>query len=202
MEIFGLIAGLVVVFGFGTLVFYGVFSEIHITEKMIEPLWLAYQPIRGDYKQSGKVMDRVYADLKSKHALETTRGFGLYYDDPKTTPKEKLRSIAGCILEKRHEARLEDVKNAFHVAQFPASHSVVAEFPFYGKLSVLLGIFSVYPRLKKYLNAHNYPQTPIMEVYDVPQRKIRYIASVRLDPKIFDDLAMFAGESPTPNIST
>ena len=187
MAIAGLIIGLLMVFIFGLLVHYEAFSEIRVAEKIVEPVWMVYNQHIGDYKGSAAVMDKIYEDLRFKNAIETTRGFGLYYDNPKLTPKDRLRCIAGCLLEARHENEIEVLKKTYQIDRFPSSTSVVAEFPYKGKLSIFIGIFKVYPKLNVYLKAKNYPQTPVMEIYDSPHEKIRYIASVHLEPKVFEN---------------
>lgn len=70
--------------------------------------------------------------------------------------------------------------------EYPISKSVVAEFPYKGKMSIILGIFKVYPKLSAYINEHKYASTPIMELYDQPNEKIEYISSVELSKEIFE----------------
>ncbi len=43
----------------------------------------------------------LYYDLKDNYSIETTKGFGLYYDNPQDVDKDKLRSIVGCIVESK-----------------------------------------------------------------------------------------------------
>ena len=38
----------------------------------------------------------------------------------------------------------------------------------------MFGIMKVYPALDKYLKEHKYSDSPIMEIYDVPNKKIIY----------------------------
>lgn len=187
MGIVELIVGVLLVLLFGLLVYYEAFSQVVISEKTIEPFWLVYETHIGAYRKSVTVMDKIYYDLLNKESIETTRGFGLYYDDPKTTAKESLRSIAGCILENCHEGKIEELKKTYKIKQFLSSESVVVEFPYYGKLSVLVGIFKVYPKLNEYIKAKGYPQVPIMEVYDAPQKRIRYVASIHLEKTVFEN---------------
>ena len=133
------------------------------------------------------LLSNVYGyDLLNNISVEAAKGFGLYYDNPREVEREKLRSIVGCILGKEDEKKIEDIKKKHKIKEYPLSNSVVVEFPFKGMLSIFIGIFKVYPKLAEYIKNHSYSQVPIMEIYDTPNQKITYVASVKLDSKIFD----------------
>ena len=55
--------------------------------------WLLNEQHVGDYKKAGQVMDKIYSRLLGEDTIETSRGFGLYYDYPKKVKKENLRSV-------------------------------------------------------------------------------------------------------------
>jgi len=167
--------------------YYGLFAKVKIVEKEIGDFWLIYQKHVGDYKEVGQVMDKIYSSLLKEDSIKATRGFGLYYDDPKKVRRENLRSIVGCILAKQDEDNIEDLKKKYKIKKYPASKSIVAEFPFKGKASIFIGIFKVYPKLTEYIEQQDYSQGPIMEIYDTPNKRISYVASVNMDTKIFDD---------------
>ena len=171
-----------------TLSYYGLFTQVTIVEEEIGDFWLLCEKHVGDYKETGQVMDRIYSKLLGEDAIAPSRGFGLYFDDPKKVEKKDLRSIAGCILDKEYEGNIDHLKTNYQVKKYPASKSVVAVFPFRGTPSIFLGIIKAYPKLTEYLVQHNYPPVPIMEIYDTPNEKISYIASVNLDRQVFDDL--------------
>ena len=165
---------------------YGLFSSVRITEKNTGPYLLVYKKHIGDYKNVGPVMDNLYYDLQDNHGITTTKGFGLYYDKPQDVAKEELRSIVGCIIEGNSIEDLNEISSKYGVKEYPISKSVVAEFPYKGQMSIILGIFKVYPKLSAYIMAHKYAATPIMELYDQPNGKIEYIASVELPNEIFE----------------
>ncbi len=190
MKIAGIIGIIVVLFVIVLLIYlsrYGLFASVHITEKSIGPYLLVYEKHVGDYKNVGPIMDKLYYDLKDNYSIETTKGFGLYYDNPQEVDKDKLRSIVGCIVESKSINELNILGNKYGVKEFPSSESVVAELPFKGKISIILGLFKVYPKLSKYINEHKHAQTPIMELYDQPNEKIEYISAVDLPKELFDD---------------
>lgn len=181
-----IIIAVIVVISLVALSRYGLFSSVSISERIVGPYTLVYKKHIGEYKNVGPVMDELYHDLKDSYAIETTKGFGLYYDNPQEVDKDKLRSIVGCIVEGRSVEDLIKVGNKYGVKEYPSSKSVVAEFLYKGKMSIIIGVFKVYPKLSAYIKEHKYAQTPIMELYDQPNEKIKYILSINLSNDIFD----------------
>ena len=171
LTVIGFLMILVVV----TLAYYGLFTSISIAEKEMGGFWLLYEQHVGDYRETGQVIDKLYARLLGEDAIEPSRGFGLYYDNPKKVKKENLRSIAGCILDKQDENRVDYLKKNYTIKYYPPAMSVVAEFPFKGTLSIFMGILKVYPRLAEYITQHDYSPGPILEIYDTPNKKIFYV---------------------------
>ncbi|MDY6934726.1 MAG: GyrI-like domain-containing protein [Spirochaetota bacterium] len=184
--IIGITIVLVIIVLLIVLSMYGLFASVKIAEKDIGPYLLVYKKHIGDYKNVGQIMDKLYYDLKDNYDIETTKGFGLYYDNPQEVDKKKLRSIVGCIVEDKSVEDLNIIGNKYGVKEYPSSKCVVAEFPYKGKMSIILGIFKVYPKLNSYIDEHKYPQMPIMELYDQPNEKIEYISSIDLAKEVFD----------------
>jgi len=191
MKAAGIIVGIgVTVFLFVTfqLIHHGLFASVKLSEKDAGPYVLVYKKHLGEYKNVGPVMDSVYYDLKNNFSIITTKGFGIYYDDPKKVSKEQLRSIVGCIVETKAVNELDMLKNRYGVSVYPLSKSVVAEFPYKGKLSIIIGLFKAYPKMMSYIAEKKYIPTPIMELYDQPDKCILYVASPNLDPFFFTSL--------------
>jgi len=186
MKLIVSVLGVLIILIVVILSYYGLFARINIAEKEMGGFWLLYEKHVGDYKEVGQVMDKIYSRLLGEDAIETSRGFGLYYDDPKKVKKENLRSIVGCILDKQHENKIDYLKKNYRIKYYPASKSVVAEIPFKGTISIFIGLFKAYPRLAEYITQHNYPPGPIMEIYDTPHEKIFYVSSFTMDAEIFD----------------
>jgi hypothetical protein len=61
--------------------------------------------------------------------------------------------------------------------EFPNVSCLQVELPFKNKASVFIGIMRAYPALFKASAAQNIHQ-PVMEIYDVPNHKVRYIMPV------------------------
>ncbi len=170
----------------------GLFAGITVEERDEGPFLLVYKKHTGDYKNIGPVLDDVYYTLRDEHDLTTTRGFGLYYDNPQLVEKANLRSLGGCIVdgltpEELHR-RYPGVKESFAVGVFPASLSVAAEFPYRGTVSVILGVFRVYPRLHTWMKKYKRRSVPVMEIYNTPDRKVTYLAAVGVPDSIYENL--------------
>ncbi|HEY7883532.1 MAG TPA: AraC family transcriptional regulator [Cellvibrionaceae bacterium] len=68
-----------------------------VTIENLPLLHLAGMPHKGDYLDIGAVFEKLFISASSLGLVnDTTRSFGIYYDDPFTTPTEDLRSLA-CI---------------------------------------------------------------------------------------------------------
>jgi len=186
MKIFLSILGLVILLTVLMLAYYGLFAKVTIVEKEAGDFWVIYEKHIGDYKEVGKVMDKLYSRLLGEDAVETTRGFGLYYDNPEKVEKKNLRSIVGCILENKDADKIAYLKERYKIKKYPSSKSVVVEFPYKGTLSIFIGIFKVYPKIAEYMEQHNYAMVPIVEIYDTPNKTISYVASIRMDADYFN----------------
>lgn len=169
-----------------TLSYYGLFAKVSIVEQEVGDFWLLYEKHVGDYKEVGPVIDSLYSRLLGEDGITPSRGFGLYYDDPKKVDKKHLRSIAGCILDKDDEDKIDYLKMNYQIKKFPASKSVIVVFPYRGIPSIFLGLVKVYPKLSEYLAHKKYPPVPVMEIYDRPNEKIVYAAPVNVGTEIFD----------------
>ncbi len=170
--VLALIAVLVIVFGY-----YGGFSKVQFRPVKQGGEILVYREFVGDYQQSGKLMDKVYSSLLNDYKIQTSRGFGIYYDNPETVEASKLRSDLGCILEDADSSKVTVLQKDFKVKICPKGNYLVAEFPFKGSMSIFLGIMKVYPVLSEYMEENGYSdRVPVMEIYDTPNKKIIYRA--------------------------
>jgi DNA gyrase inhibitor GyrI len=162
------------------LVWLGAFKKVHVYAARQGGEILVYENIKGDYRQSAVAMDRIYYRLLNEDNIETFKGFGIYYDDPKRVSKAELRSEAGCILQPAEIVRCEALSEKYQIKVFPEGDYLVAEFPFKNKLSVFMSLAKVYPALNKYTEAHNYdPDGFVMEIYDIPNKKIFYRKEIK-----------------------
>lgn len=153
----------------------GVFHRVEITEKEIGPFKIAYEEYTGPYKETGKIQDRIYSSLREEDNIETYRGIGIYYDDPKETPAEECRSKVGCIIEEQDYDKIENLKDKYNILNIARQRMIYSEFPYKSKLSIMTGIFKVYPKIEQYVQNNDYDYHESIEIYDVPNKKIIYL---------------------------
>lgn len=141
---------------------------------------VVYNEVVGDYSQSGVVMDQIYTLLKEEYKIETFKGFGIYYDNPKMVEKSKLRSDIGCILEPADVEKVSTLKGNTKTKVLPKKQYLVTEFPYKGKMSVMMSLMKVYPALSKYAEDNAIAGAgAVMEIYDVPNKKILYRQEIK-----------------------
>lgn len=155
--------------------YLGVFSSLNIEDKTEGGFTAAGLEFTGPYSKAGKHMKEVDEKLKNA-GITSLRGFGIYYDDPKTTPPEKCRSFIGTVLEEKELDKISRLRSVgFKVDSIPLSEAVVTTFPAKSSLSYMIGPMKVYPAMSKYLEKKKYKVTRSLEVYDMPAKKITYI---------------------------
>ncbi|GHV83198.1 hypothetical protein AGMMS50212_05380 [Spirochaetia bacterium] len=160
-----------------TSAYFGLFSKINVRVEEQGGETIVYENMVGDYGKAAGVTDKIYHDLLDNYKIETTKGFGIYYDNPKNTDKDKLRSEIGCVVENTGsstETLISKLLQKYPIRILPVQNYIVTEFPFKGTVSVLFGIMRVYPAIDKFCKTNNYKDAPIMEIYDVPNKKIIY----------------------------
>ena len=154
---------------------YSGFSNVSFHVQKTGGETLLYREIAGPYSQTGDAIIKIKYNLKSKFNIEPSKDFGLFFDNPRKVEKNRLRSEVGCILENSDTSRVFWLKAKFNIRVFPVKEYITAEFPYKGKMSVMIGLMKVYPALMKYVKANDYAETgPIMEIYDLQDNKILY----------------------------
>jgi hypothetical protein len=156
-------------------IYFDGFRKVKVTITKDGGEALVYEEFIGDYKLCGKVMDKIYYSLLEEHKIETFKGFGIYYDNPQKVEKSKLRSEVGCVLEDTSEEVIERLAGKYNIKLFPSKDFMLAEFPYKGKLSVMMGIMKVYPAINKFAKENGFDEDGwVMEIYDIPGKKISY----------------------------
>lgn len=154
----------------GLYAWYGGFRCIGVRTETAGGETVVVKKVTGDYKQTSSVTDEVYRYLLDDLHIGTRKGIGIFYDDPKQVEKAQLRSEAGCVIEPEDVPKLDAALCRYEIKRLPRRESAVAEFPFKGGISVWIGILRVYPALEKQARG----TSPVVEIYDVPGRKIIY----------------------------
>jgi len=154
---------------------YSGFSNVNFQIKKTGGETLLYREISGPYSQTSEVLSKIKYDLSKQFNIEPTKDFGIYLDNPRKVDKNKLRSEVGFILENADTAQVFWLKSKFKIRVLPIREYITTEFPYKGKMSVMIGLMKVYPALMKYVKANGFAETgPVMEVYDMPNNKIWY----------------------------
>lgn len=153
----------------------GGFRKIQFTVQETGGEILLYESQTGDYKNVGKVIDKMYYALLNEEKVECFRGFGIYYDNPQKVEKENLRAEVGNILENPTHANLEQLRAKYNIKTLEKQKFLVTEFPYKNQFSIFMGIKRVYPAMNKYVKKNNLSTEGfVMEIYDVPGKKIVY----------------------------
>ena len=90
--------------------FFGCFYKINLKTENTGGEILIYENVTGAYNQASKISNNVYYELLNNYKIETFKGFGIYYDNPKNVEQNKLRSEVGCIGENIDIKTLEKIK--------------------------------------------------------------------------------------------
>ncbi|PJZ70517.1 hypothetical protein CH373_05460 [Leptospira perolatii] len=166
---------LVLVFFF----YMGAFETIQFQKEVKGPYYLLYQSHTGAYKDIGSVISTVdtYA-TETKLPIEAK--FGLYYDNPNYVPDEKLRSEGGVVLSKKAYEGLPQNLEKFGVRVLPQGEYLVTRFPYKNPLSILFGVFKVYPAFSRYAKENKFKEY----VYKENDYKDEFISEIYLSEDI------------------
>lgn len=175
--IIAVIVAIVAVAGVAFLAAAGLFAKVRPEVAKTGVLTFVYEPFVGPYAKTKEPMDRLYYGLLNEEKIETYKGIGIYFDDPGNTPQDRCRSIVGDVLEPGDLGKADALRaKGYRVAEIPAGERMTAEFPFSSPLSIMLGIMKVYPALGAAANKAAFTSGAMVEIYDVPAKKIRYLA--------------------------
>jgi len=172
-----IIVAVIVVLLLAFLTYMGIFSSPQAYESKMGPFTIIYESFTGPYAETGPVFNKVFEALKAE-GIETTRGLGIYYDDPSKVPPDKLRSDCGIVIEEKDLAKFNQIKNKFKVKHLPQKDSVVIEFPIRNMLSYMIGPMKAYPALMKYAEEKGYQWGRSYELYDEDQGKIFFVMEI------------------------
>ena len=174
MKIFLIIIVAIVILLACLYAYYGGLKKVEIKIQNQGGETIIYESVIGDYNQTPKYTDKVYYDLLNNEGIETTKGIGIFYDNPKNVDKNKLRSDVGCVLDDADNTVIAKISGKYQIKTLPEGNYIYAEFPMKGSVSFIIGIMKVYPTLNAYCEKHGYKDSPITEIYDVPNKKIIY----------------------------
>ena len=168
-----------IVVGFIVFMSYmGMFSRPVISERDMGPYSVVYEEYTGPYENMGKIFKKITDEMKAE-GVETSKGLGVYLDDPKKVSPDKLRSQGGLIIERKDLPKVPELKQKYSVMEINAAPCVVIEFPIKNNLSYMLGPIKNYTILSKYFELKNYQPGRIYEIYDMANKKILYVMEIK-----------------------
>jgi DNA gyrase inhibitor GyrI len=161
--------------GIAFLYYTGVFSEVSVKPEDKGPFHIAYLEYRGAYKGIGPTFERVEELMKGENITPDAYA-GLYFDAPDKVEESKLRSQAGAIITETDYRNLEEKRSGeLKLRIIPRSEFAFAQFPLKNFLSIIAGVYRVYPALQEYALSRRFPEFSyketgyenhfIMEVY-------------------------------------
>lgn len=155
--------------------YMGFFSKVSITEKKMGPYTYAYIQHTGPYSEVGVPMLELYNKMKEA-GFNSTDGIGIYYDDPKKTSKEELRSDVGSIISDEDFGKIEINKDTINFATMEEKIYLTAEFPIKNKLSYMFGPMKIHPAFTKFLEEQGKAvSSKGIEYYDMVNKKIIFM---------------------------
>lgn len=176
MKIVWLILSVVLIFLAIFLGYFGAFATIQVEKNVVNEIFFVKERVTGDYSQTPVVQDRLFGQLQ-KDSIVSTKGIGIYYENPEEVQTEELRSDIGCVIEKDDVGLLRE-KTGYDLDTLPSGNYIIAEFPFRGTLSVIFGVIRVYPKLTAYAEKHDLELSYGVELCDVPENKMIYMMRI------------------------
>ncbi|MBU1076091.1 MAG: GyrI-like domain-containing protein [Spirochaetes bacterium] len=174
-----IVIGILLVVILALLAFHGFFGKLNVSTQKMGPFTFVYERFTGPYMQTGKVFYRVHKSLEAD-GITATRGLGIYYDDPKKTSSDKLRSDCGSLIEPKDQAKIYRLKK-YKIKHIISQHFAVAEFPIKSHLSYMIAPMKGYSALLKYVKETGLKISKgavPMELYDVPAKKIYFLLGI------------------------
>jgi len=173
--IFGVVAVCVTAVAVGVAWWAGFFDKVELEEATVGPYHLLYREHRGPYEQVKFVMRDVFLYYRSIYKADPHTGFGLFYDSPGSVPSDSLRSEVGCLTD----SLLPSPEEPYMSRTMEPVRALVATFPLRSFFSYMSGVMKAYPALERYLEEEGIEaRGPIMELYELRERRIRYLVPV------------------------
>ncbi|CAK8698197.1 unnamed protein product [Clavelina lepadiformis] len=134
----------------------GIFTSVHVVvgKPVIQNAWIAYKYYTGPYMDCGPA----FKDVMKTFPNMTT--VGIFYDDPNTTPKEKLRYALGIMMSEDGSPPTENLialatSNQYAIMQLPEiKYAVKTKFPHTLDIVPFVAPMKVYPAMGKYIKVY------------------------------------------------
>lgn len=153
----------------------GFFQKVEVVEREAGNYVVAGMEFTGPYHKVGPVMQNVDSLIRGL-SIECEKGFGIYYDNPKTTPEDKLRSFVGNVIPESDSSRIAALLEAgLRVDSIQSAPSLVVELTTRNSMAYMVGPVKAYPALTKHLEIKGYKPLMSYEIYDMPAKKTLYV---------------------------
>lgn len=157
----------------------GALHKVEVQKTIFPETRIAYVTYIGDYSQAYKQTSIVEQAIKEKYNTDWSREpcFGLYYDDPGKTDKEKCRSVVGKFIPDNFSEKEAPAGITFDV--IPRIEPILQiEYPLRSILSIFAGMARAYPAINNYTENNNTKiKTAMLEVYGYKSSEILFAGS-------------------------
>lgn len=155
--------------------FYNAFYSPKFTIKEEGGETVVYQSVNGRYQLTDSVMKVVFNELYEKNGIVITKGYRISNYNPQNENEKITALVAGCVVENKDTALLNKISEQFTIGKTLKENYIVSDFPLKGKMSIMFGMYRVYPKLNKYCETNGYSiNEPVTEIYDRETMKIHY----------------------------
>ncbi len=169
--------------------YMGMFKKISVKPIALAETYVVYMSYTGPYSKQNEVYKKLEAFAGKENSSE---GIGVYFDDPKTTPKEKTRALVGLIVteEVYNKFMLSAVKapDDIKFAKLPEFAGFYAQFPYKNPMSFMVGPMKVYPAFYKYYIKEKIKfldKMVTIEVYDAKLKYIKYYIPYTVEADVY-----------------
>lgn len=155
LKIVAVIVVVLVVALVGLAFYLGLFNSVTIEKAVTGPYQIACLDHIGPYKDICKKIQGVKKLLDDQGIVPVT-ACGIYYDDPKSVPSDKLRSKGGFIIEGDVKSEIIEKLNV------PQQEVIVAKV----KAHPAIAPIKTFPKINKWIAANNFVVVgPCLEIY-------------------------------------
>ncbi|MCF8302927.1 MAG: hypothetical protein K9I94_06585 [Bacteroidales bacterium] len=170
----GLILVFLIAIAFGAFWYAGIFTSFSVTEIEVGPYTGLYENVYGDHSDASEVRNKIYKELNGDK-LTVSSVFGVYFEEPESTPKGDLMGYAGCMIAHSDTVHLDDLRYPYETLRMKRNKRIVVDIRYENNLTQLAGMLRIHPAMREYAEIKGYQVKPIMEIYDLPNQRIRYI---------------------------